>query len=604
MASTYERGYSFSGFQTNQPQRPLPAQQLDIELDSIARAIAALWARGSGGGGTPGPALDLPIAGLSLKANLLSGPAIPQIVQFEQFKQALGIGSGGGSLPDWNDVQNKPTFGNAAQRNVGASAGTVAAGDDPRIVGALQAASNGSDFANKAVARSNLGLKGAALLDVGTGPGTVAAGDDPRIPQQALGAAAYLGVGAPGGVMLFNDARVAGRPIVAQMPTDGSDGTPAFVAACNQVMATSRGGTVIIPAGRHNMLTRPTVTIPEGKRLTIVGAGAAATSFLFPNPGGFIFNYGSKFSSLTLYDFEVVTDRQSGGTAIRLVQPTPDSNPADTAQNHFYNITVRGESGENPGLGYIGTNYWTIGYDCQNVSNCHWNGGLIDGATLPGGTAPYPGAPAYNPKGFGVRVTGSPSGSLYAAVFNFLGTTFNYLERGFIYGSWIQGVTMTAVNFTQCVEGVYTDSPAGSELHGLNITQSQFGCTGFNINLAGFIGGVTIDNNLIVPQPNQNGIRINSAGFTVTGNAINGLFANGSLNGSPTNDTGVSVTGGGAGVIAGNSFGSLYNCIYIAPGVSLVRIGVNARVANAAYVNSNGTNCMRVSEVALEANYN
>ncbi len=179
MASTYERGYSFSGFQSNQPQRPLPAQQLDIELDSIARAIAALWARGSGGG-TPGPALDLPIAGLSLKANLLSTPAIPQVVQFEQFKQALGIGSGGGSLPDWNDVQNKPVFGNAAQRNVGASAGTVAAGDDPRIVGALQASSNGSDIPNKGLFRAALGLGAAALLGVGTAAGTVAAGDDPR----------------------------------------------------------------------------------------------------------------------------------------------------------------------------------------------------------------------------------------------------------------------------------------------------------------------------------------------------------------------------------------------------------------------------------------
>jgi hypothetical protein len=40
MASTYERGYSFSGFQSNQPQRPLPAQHLDIELDSIARSFA------------------------------------------------------------------------------------------------------------------------------------------------------------------------------------------------------------------------------------------------------------------------------------------------------------------------------------------------------------------------------------------------------------------------------------------------------------------------------------------------------------------------------------------------------------------------------------
>lgn len=63
-----------------------------------------------------------------------------------------------------NDVPDKALartalqLGNSATRNVGITSGTVAAGDDRRITGAMQKAQNGADIPNKPLFVQNLGL--------------------------------------------------------------------------------------------------------------------------------------------------------------------------------------------------------------------------------------------------------------------------------------------------------------------------------------------------------------------------------------------------------------------------------------------------------------
>ena len=60
-------------------------------------------------------------------------------------------------------------LGNSSTRNVGSVSGTVAAGDDSRITGAMQQSQNGNDIPDKAAFRSNIGLGSAATRTVGNG---------------------------------------------------------------------------------------------------------------------------------------------------------------------------------------------------------------------------------------------------------------------------------------------------------------------------------------------------------------------------------------------------------------------------------------------------
>lgn len=96
------------------------------------------------------------------------------------------IGSGSGTVTNLSSANSYVTVTNPTTTpqltlNVGTLANTVAAGNDSRITGALQASSNLSDLGSISTARTNLGLGASALLNIGTSAGTVAAGDDSRI---------------------------------------------------------------------------------------------------------------------------------------------------------------------------------------------------------------------------------------------------------------------------------------------------------------------------------------------------------------------------------------------------------------------------------------
>jgi hypothetical protein len=220
----------------------------------------------------------------------------------------LGGTAASPTVPGLAAKADTSSLGGAATLNVGTTTGTVAAGDDSRITGAAQKASNLSDLANSTTARSNLGLGGAATLSVGTTTGTVAAGDDSRITGAAqkssnlsdlansttarsnlgLGGAATLSVGTTAGtVAAGDDSRITGAVPKSTFTAKGdivsasASATPAVVSVgTNGYVLTADSGasagvswaaschqnvwTAYSPAGGTNVLQGSTTSPTQG----------------------------------------------------------------------------------------------------------------------------------------------------------------------------------------------------------------------------------------------------------------------------------------------------------------------------------------------------
>lgn len=77
-------------------------------------------------------------------------------------QKTVPLSKGGTGATDASTARTNLGLGTSATKDTGTTAGTVAAGDDSRITGAAQKASNLSDLASASTARTNLGLGSAA----------------------------------------------------------------------------------------------------------------------------------------------------------------------------------------------------------------------------------------------------------------------------------------------------------------------------------------------------------------------------------------------------------------------------------------------------------
>jgi hypothetical protein len=255
---------------------------------------------------------------------------------------------------------------------------------------------------------------------------------------------------AAGGVRIFN-----------ADPTGGTDVTAALTAAL------ASNDYVMIPRGLYRLDTPPECNIGSYKSKMIFGNGVDSTVLYWPSPGGMTCNFTDQGSSIHLRDLTFATGSASGGVGLTLYQHSPWLYPGMNVASDLTNVTFRGSSGYADG-----TRYWSVGIAIYGVSNVNFTGVVVTGpVSTPGGL------------GKGVTIQGfpnsdNPSNPYYAVVYNFVQSAFNQVSTGIEVGSYVQGIFVTASNFTGVRLGIYVPFPASGAQSQWLITSNQFAIQG------------------------------------------------------------------------------------------------------------------------------
>lgn len=345
-------------------------------------------------------------------------------------------------------------------------------------------------------------------------------------------------------------------------------GDPTVDTATVQAALTSveAGGKIVFPSGVYLLTNQITATIAAGASVTL--EGSSATEFRFSAGQGFLITYGDLFSSFHPRDITITTmGNGTGNAGITYTDPNRNANPALAALNDFFNVVIRGADG------FGQSNYWTECVSINNVNNFNFNSlQCVSDA---------------HSSGDGVFVQGLPLASGYSVVYNFIACMFNFVRYGIVYGSYIQGITVSAgCNFDGCTAGIYAPASATGLLEQLTVVGCQFECTLAAVWAEHSISGVMLGQNEVIIIGATTGFKINSPSAVITGNNI------GSSASLVTGSVGIELTGGGNGYVGGNTCGSLDTGVLIDAGVfnTIVMPSGSSSVNN--QVIDNGSNNM------------
>lgn len=498
-----------------------------------------------------------------------------------------GIINAGTGLTGGGAVISNPTL----SANFGTAAGTIAQGNDSRIVGAAPLASpaftgsptaptqsvgdNSTKLATDAFVLANSGGGGGSNT-IGAGTGLTGGGTVSSNPSLAvnfglvapLASPALTGLPtAPTQAFGDNSTRIAtdafvlansgnsAHPLCINVNAYGADPTGAAfsdtaIANAMAAMATDfpclEFGAGVYKFANQILYTFSTSSGSGKDSFTVRGAGSDNTRLFWPSSlsGGAlkaVWNPANGVNQTVNYSgFSLVTGAPNGGFAVTLENSSSIAG-LNTLPSTITDVVARGND-------TFGSDYWTVGFNISGVSEISWiNSAVFGVAATQLGTGWMIG-PGSNPNG--------------AVVFNFVNSTMDYLADGLVIGNNTEGYTITGANCT--VTTVCITMPSGGADQ-LAITNSQFESSQVSVAINGTISNVMIQNNLfIVGQSNSGAVGIsitpvwvdviagntfnsngtsttavalggfNGSGATVYGNAFSGTFQTGLLLGNTT----------------------------------------------------------------------
>lgn len=311
-------------------------------------------------------------------------------------------------------------------------------------------------------------------------------------------------------------------------------------------------------AANHTTLTLPAGTIYSSgafsvtnSTFSLVGQGSEVTLVKLAAGQNFLnITENAAMQSFHLRGMSILAGGTSSGNGVNLAQTGTITNPANTAQSDIENVTFRGADG------FEGTDYWTYAFATNYASNINFSGVNFVG---PGSA-----------NGVGAQLTGGSASNIGVA-YNFVNCTFNDLNQGIYYGTYIQGVTVTNGNFTGVNYGI--QEPNGTGTAGLSVVNSQFAYSQNGIYYSGT--NVTITNSLF------GGTTTNSIGIAGNGLSVGTISGNAFGAYGYANTYGIALQGGGNDVaITGNTFYAVANGIVLGAGNQVSRVAGNSFNAN------------------------
>ena len=309
----------------------------------------------------------------------------------------------------------------------------------------------------------------------------------------------------------------------------GLPGVADCTAALNAALAAiaAPGGTIYFPRGTYTFASLISYNIPAGEfSIGFEGAGADATVLYWPSTSGISISASNALHTVHFRDMSITTGSTTATLTGILVTNSVQGGAAQ--QSDFFRVTFRGSDG-GAGSKIWGIGLSIVGQSFVNYDSCIWYG-------------------CCSLTGTGLEVQGVASGNFkYSLVHNLCKCSFFTLGIGFIYGTYVQGVSISQCNFTNGVTDIYLPTPAFGASQ-LTITASQFAGSGERIIINGPLAQLIMSSNLFFVAGSQIGLAINGmcCQAAVVGNVFTTLTATGTY--------GIIVNAVGDGAITGNFF--------------------------------------------------
>jgi len=360
-------------------------------------------------------------------------------------------------------------------------------------------------------------------------------------------------------------------------PTGNEPSDEAFTKALEEIGMNggtlTGNGCVILGAGTYRFTAKIEVTLSQTARndFCLRGQGANVSKMLWDqSDGGIAVTLTGQENSVQVSDLSLLTGVASGGTAFSMTNTGAFGGGDGNASNITRVYVAGADKTQNHDAASF---YWSDGFVSTAVSNINYSFISVIG-NVPSGN------------GNGITFQGDDATDTFAVACNVTSSYFYNLDKGFIVGTWQQGINIVQTIFVSGERAIY--QPSGTEQTDMmTVTSSQFDTTADTIVLDGMTHS-NIVGNLFFTRASNSAIAILGSQYaTIQGNVING-----NVGGVVPGGTGVFVASNlanNASVISGNVFHNLSYGVALNTGTSGWNVQANAYHGNTEnYTNGGG----------------